>query len=377
MKEKNLRKAPKRARPEVPRVLVVGPSPTAHGGIATVVSRHQSTAAWSRFRCRLLQTVCGGNTFVKLCSAVRAWMQAPSAILCADLVHFHLAAGRSAARKLPIIWMAAAMHRKVILHFHCAGAASLFESTPQWIQESLRSRADLVVVLSPYWQREFERRWPEMPTAVLQNPAPETEPSDSEREVEILFVGELTKRKGYDQLLEAMPEVLRSFPLAQLWMAGEGELQQAKRMVRSLGLFGSVRLLGWVASERLQELYSGARILCLPSFAEGVPMVVLEAMAAGVAVITTPVGGIPDLVVDGENGIFVPAGNSIAISEALLGLLRSPEEIRRLGQAAQRTVRERNSIARVSELLDKIYSGLHQSRGVTGPTRSVSASYPG
>jgi glycosyltransferase involved in cell wall biosynthesis len=353
-----------------PRVLVVAPSPTARGGIASVIARHQSTAAWAQFGCRVLTTVRGNTALGKGLAALWAYALAPFVLTRADIVHFHVAAGISAVRKCPILWMAALLRRKIILHFHCAGAASLFESTPAAIQHFLRSHVDLVVVLSPYWKMEFERRWPGVRTAVLPNPVAWVETTAGDREPDILFVGALTKRKGYHLLLEAMAEVVRQFPSTRLWMAGEGEIGNAKDLARSLGIERSVRFLGWVTGERLEDLYAQPKILCLPSFAEGVPMAVLEAMMHGVAVITTPVGGIPDVLVDGENGILVPTGDPAAIAAALLRLLRDPHERRRLGRAGQSTVRESNSVARVSKLLAEIYSGLHNDNGAF-PTRSA------
>src|SRR5205823_3204230 len=140
-----------------------------------------------------------------------------------------------------------------ILHFHCAGAESLFESTPVTIQRFLRSHAGLVIVLSPWWKSKFERRWPGIRTAVLPNPVPSVEITQCNRESDILFVGALTKRKGYDLLLEAMVNVVRQIPSTQLWIAGEGEIENAKALVRRLGIERSVRFLGWVSGETLQE----------------------------------------------------------------------------------------------------------------------------
>jgi glycosyltransferase involved in cell wall biosynthesis/serine acetyltransferase len=303
---------------------------------------------------------------MKALAASWAYVRAPIALLRADVVHFHIAAGSSALRKSPIIWLASLLGRKIILHFHCAGAESLFDATPRRIQSFLRSRADMVVVLSPWWKREFEQRWPGVRIAVLPNPVASSGSPEAGSEPEILFVGALSKRKGYDLLLEAMAEVIREYPAAKLSMAGEGELDNAKSLARRLGIDGSVRFPGWVSGDALEVLYRRAQILCLPSYAEGVPMAMLEAMEHGLAVITTPVGGIPDVLVDGQNGILVPTGSPSAIATAIIRLLRNPNLRVRLGQAAKLAVKDRHSIAHVSNLLEDIYRGLHD-----GPQRQT------
>jgi glycosyltransferase involved in cell wall biosynthesis len=104
-------------------------------------------------------------------------------------------------------------------------------------------------------------------------------------------------------------------------------------------------------------------------------MVLLEAMCHGVAVVTTPVGGIPDLLVDGQNGLLIPPGRPAAIAEALLRLLQNPEERDRLGLAGQRTVQNAHSIHRISQLLSEIYSGLHTGPLPARSARSVPAGY--
>lgn len=360
-------------RSAFPRVLVVAPGTRARGGIASVVASHQLTAAWPEFQCRLLSTVYGKSALVKGVAALWACLRAPFSILQADMVHFHVAAGMSARRKCLIIWLAAVLRRKVIVHFHCAGAESLFEATSQRIQQFIRSRADLLVVLSSYWKKEFEQRWPGTPVAVLPNAVSWAPAANRNGGANILFVGALTRRKGYDLLLRAMATVVRQVPSAQLWMAGEGEVEDARALARKLGIDASVRFLGWVDAARLQELYAQAAILCLPSFAEGVPMAVLEAMAHGVAVITTPVGGIPDVLVDGRNGILVPPGSASSITVALLRLLQREDERRRLGLAGQKTVREAHSIGRVSQLLGEIYTQLQSRREPAAAARPVSS----
>jgi len=340
---------------------------------------HRSTRTWKEFSCRLLPTLGSSSAPAKVLAALWAYIRAPLALMRCDIAHFHIAAGSSVLRKTPIVWLASLLARKIVLHFHCAGPESLFDATPQPLLSFLRSRADLVIVLSPWWKKEFERRWPNVCVAVLPNPIAPVAASREKSAAaapEILFVGVLSKRKGYDLLLAAMADVIHEYPAARLSLAGDGEVAIARSAARRLGIAHNVRICGWIAGDELQDMYRQAQILCLPSYAEGVPLAVLDAMAHGLAVITTPVGGIPDLVVDGENGLLVPAGNQTAVVHAIVRLLRDPEERARIGEAGRQTVSEAHSVARVSHLLREIYCGMYTRSAVVSEPEPASHIHP-
>lgn len=356
-----------------PRVLVVAPGPGLRGGITSVVLAHQSTTTWVRFGCNWLHTSSDRGPIFKVVAALRAYFSTPTVVSRADIVHVHLAADTSLMRKLPIIWFAAKMKKPVILHFHVASTESLFVRTSSWVLSALRSHAALVIALSSFWKTEFERCWPEIPTAVLPNPVSCSVSGASRKPGTILFMGKLENRKGYALLLEALPAILHEFPTAQLWMAGHGEIEKGRSLARKLGVHSSVRFLGWVSGSEKQRVLEEAEILCLPSSAEGVPMAILEGMAHALPVVATPVGGIPDVIVNGRNGVLIPVGHSAAISDAIMNLLRNPQERRRLGECAQETVRNLCSLDRVATELSDIYLKVWlDSRKVRGGSASTS-----
>jgi glycosyltransferase involved in cell wall biosynthesis len=113
-----------------------------------------------------------------------------------------------------------------------------------------------------------------------------------------------------------------------------------------------------VEGDRKWSLLAGADILCLPSLAEGVPITLLEAMGAGVAVVTTPVGGIPDVVKDGVNGILVQSGDVSGIAESLIRLLTDADLRARLSDAGRRTVEKMNSLPIIDKNLKSLYAEL-------------------
>lgn len=159
----------------------------------------------------------------------------------------------------------------------------------------------------------------------------------------LLEVGRLCEVKGQRELIEALSRLTRND--VTLLLAGEdvesaGAYRHAlERRARDLGVADRVRFLG--RRDDVPGLLAAADVLVLPSWIEGLPLVVLEAMAAGVPVVATSVGGTPEAVVDGETGLLVPSRDVDALAGAIDALLSDPERAQRLGAAGRRRARER------------------------------------
>jgi glycosyltransferase involved in cell wall biosynthesis len=153
-----------------------------------------------------------------------------------------------------------------------------------------------------------------------------------------LFVGRLRIRKGVEVLLEA----IKGFPEARLLIAGDGEHRASlERRAAELELGAAVRFLGRCEAGRVRGLLRGARALVVPSIYEGMPLVVLEAMEAGVPVIASAVSGIPEVVEDGGTGWLVPPEKPEALADALAEAWTDPAEAARRGAAGRRRIDER------------------------------------
>ena len=165
---------------------------------------------------------------------------------------------------------------------------------------------------------------------------------EEEPEGYLLFVGRLRIRKGVEVLLAALPRLARRFPTVRLLVAGDGEhREELEARTAALGLGDSrVVFLGRAGGPRVRALLAGARALVVPSTYEGMPLVVLEAMAAGVPVVASRVSGIPEVVVDGETGWLVPPEDPAALAAALTAVLADPAAARRRGAAGKIRVAE-------------------------------------
>ena len=151
----------------------------------------------------------------------------------------------------------------------------------------------------------------------------------------LLFVGRLAAVKGLPVLLRALAHV----PEATLTIVGDGPQRgDIEALIDALNLHERVQLMGYRSQDEVAELLSQSRALVLPSFAEGLPVVLMEAMAAGLPVITTQIAGVPELVKDRENGWLVAAGDEDGLRGAIEALLAAPERAHEMGRAGRATV---------------------------------------
>ena len=206
------------------------------------------------------------------------------------LVHCHAAMRGSFWRKGLFASLARAWNIPVILHLHGSEMKPFHQSQPRALQHLIRrslERATRVLVLSESWKRFIAEIAPQARVTVLPNyvvvPGGRVE---REAGTTILFLGLIGERKGVFDLLPAFAEVRRAHPEARLILGGNGDIARARSEVEALGLSNSVTLAGWVDGARKAELLAQADVFVLPSYNEGLPMSVLEAMAESLPVVT-------------------------------------------------------------------------------------------
>lgn len=262
-----------------------------------------------------------------------------------DLLHIHMAAYGSAVRKGMLACLGRALGIPVIMHMHGSNFRGFYAKLPAAGQRAVRfalNQARYVIVLGSGW-RDFlvsEVGLPPRKVVIIFNGVPAPQPGPvAERAPEapphIAFLGHLGARKG-------VPELLAAFQLPQLrsrqWtatVAGDGEVQRFRDAVAAAGLTQRVAVPGWLDRKSASSLLRNSDIFVLPSHFEAMPIAVLEAMAHGVAVITTPVGALPEFLTDGETALLVAPGEPEQLADAIAHLLDAPEERARLGATGQ------------------------------------------
>lgn len=182
----------------------------------------------------------------------------------------------------------------------------------------------------------------------------------------LVCVGRLCEQKGHVLLVEALSRLVSRGIDVEMVFAGDGERRaEVEAKIDAFDLRRHIKITGWLSSEQVREELLAARALVLPSFAEGLPVVIMEAMALRRPVLTTYVGGIPELVNPGENGWLFPAGSVEDLANAMEKCLRSPvAELDVMGEKARMRVLERHNIEREAQKLIALFA---QSTGVQSP----------
>jgi len=160
----------------------------------------------------------------------------------------------------------------------------------------------------------------------------------------LVCVGRLCEQKGQLLLLQALREVRAQGVACELVLAGDGEMRpEIERYIEDNGLQQAVRITGWISSAQVREELQSARAMVLPSFAEGLPVVIMEALALGRPVLSTVIAGIPELVRHGEHGWLVPAGDKDALVAAMCEVLAMPAlQLSAMGLAGRERVLARH-----------------------------------
>lgn len=345
----------------MPRVLMLGPSIDAQGGMATVERNIIEAVKRSGDSIDFLSTFQDGGKPKKLVIAAGAYARYLMCVGRFDLVHVHMASRGSFERKK--VFMRTAFRRgiPVLLHLHGSEFGVYFDECTDSKRDEIRDvfgRCSGVIVLSEEW-RDFvvaNRLCEESNVRVLHNavvvPAENLTDYSNRR---ILFMGRLNDRKSPDILLRAAKEVLRDFPDTSFSFGGDGDVNRYRRLASELGISDRCNFLGWLSGAERESNFRKASVYCLPSRNEGMPMSVLEAMSYGLATVTTPVGGIPQVIEDRTNGLLVPVGDYEALATVLKGLLADEPFKRRLGEAGRATIESRFGMKSFIEQLMAIY----------------------
>ena len=341
------------------KVLVIATSRKTRGGITSVVKAHETGEQWEKYHCRWIETHRDGNSIRKLWYLGTALVEYICLLPFYDIVHIHLATTQSAKRKKMFFYLAKWLSKKVILHFHPSNEKFLFEPMNSKLYRKLFSKADLVLVLSEQW-----RCWIKMALGlsnhieVLYNPCPIVNRRDDLRKNHILFAGTIISRKGYETLIRGFARIAQEHSDWKVIFAGNGEIANAMKIVECCGIQNQVEFLGWVTDKDKEKVFQEASVYCLASDGEGFPMGVLDAWAYGIPCVVTPVGGIPDIVVDGENGLVFSIGDVDGLANKLRMIISDRTLRKNIVLGQDKYVKGAFNINGINRKLEKIYTRL-------------------
>ncbi len=357
----------KRKTKQKVRVLLMGPSLRQNGGMAEVqklICEHTSDNLQIEHICTHDEGSLSHRSLVfgkALTRFIRKLLSRET-----DLIHIHMSERGSVARTLLLVLIAFAFRCPVLIHTHGAEFAPFFCKLPQWLQKLMSfifRRCSGFIVLSESWKEFYcyQMKLNTLKVFTLPNAValpPHVPDREQLRASKLVFCGRVGQRKGAFDLIQAfslLPNHLKNS--TELILAGDGDLEQAQEMTTKLELSSSVRFLGWIGSKQRDQILKEADIFVLPSYNEGLPMAILEAMAWGLPIITTPVGGIPEVVIQGQNGLLIEPGNVSQLSKSIQYLMQDITLRQSMGKFSRETVKSFD-INSYSKKLTSIYNNV-------------------
>lgn len=354
-------------------ILMLGPSPEAFGGMASVVKAYQEAGLFDQWPILQVDTTAEVRRWSKVLILLTAIARVVAMGIAGrvQLLHMHVATRTSFYRKSVFMILGQMLNVPYVVHLHGADFDVFYlEETGSWGKRFIKALFDksaAIIVLGDKW-KAFVSAITDNPRVVcIHNPvrlslAPQVA-KFSEANKNVLFLGELGSRKGVPQLLSAIALVRQHVPGVKLILCGNGNVDMFAMQADELGLSGLVSFPGWVVGEEKTRILSEAAVLALPSYHEGLPMTILEAMAAGVPVVATDVGSVSEAVEDGSEGFLVQPGDVLGLATALERILMDPSLRQKMGRAAHQKAVEkfedRKIVARLSGLYLEL--GLRQS----------------
>lgn len=350
------------------KVLVVGSAEKSRGGVASVIRLMKKMPVWQEYGCYWLGTQIQRNYAWKLWYALKANIIALFIVWRYDIVHFHTVPDRqSLIIQLPIFLLARMGRKRILMHIHMGN--QLKDHTQNRLFKWCLHRADLIILLAKKWQELFQEQYADVktPTTVLYNPCeivPEV--PFEEKEHIIIMAALFNDNKAPDLLLRAWQKILNdnvnhnpnlddNLNGWRIYMLGNGEVERYRKMAAEMGIADSVTFTGYVTGKEKEDIFRRASICCVCSYEEGFPMVVLEAWAHGVCVVTTPVGGIPEVLIEGRNALSFNFGEWERLATILSLLINHKEKREELSTYSRQFVYNQFSLEKMNDKQRTIY----------------------
>lgn len=346
------------------KVLMLGPSRGANGGIASVVNQYFEANIEEKIDLKYIETTSSGSILSKIIIFMKSIMDFNNCIKEYDIVHIHMSKGGSFFRKYCLVKLSKKYSKKIIIHIHSSQFIEFYIKSNKYLKKRIINAFDLannIIVLSEYWKNEISPLCDERKIVVLKNGVKiQNESHKDYNNNDILFLGKICKEKGMNELLYALSDLVPLYPNLKLYIGGIGSDDYFSKLCNELNIQNNVVFLGWITGEEKTKYLKSSSIFVLPSHTEGLPVSLLEAMSYGCACITTSVGGIPEVIQDGINGIMIEPKNEVNLKTNIEKCIKSPQYKRSLGDKALNTISDEYNINLIKERLIKLYCRLIQ-----------------
>ncbi len=353
------------------KICMVVPAADVKGGIASVINGYREYGFGKEYDITYIESYRNGTKWQKLAKAVRGYLQFFKEINrnVPDIVHIHSSFGPSFYRKMPFIYMASLKKIPIVNHIHGADFDTFYlkaSANKKKLIKKVYCKCQIMIALSDEWRDNLKLIVPDEKILVVENYCRIPELSEKERKRQILFLGEIGQRKGCMDIPEILEKAFAKTGKVETVLAGDGDLAKVEGLIAEKGLSDSVSFPGWVRGDRKTKLLGQSSIFLFPSYKEGMPMALLEAMAYGLAIVTTDVGGIPKLLEDGVSGYLCRPGETQQLADRLAQLLADDAKCAAFGKAAREKAEKEYSLESHLAKLFEAYRRACAERGKNG-----------
>lgn len=323
------------------KILSVGPEYIPpKGGIAQIIYNY-SHYIFPEKEFRYLSNSCDGNRIKKIYKLIASLIGFVVILVFRyqiKLVHIHTASNFSFKRSAWFVGLAKLFHKKIILHVHGGGFKVYYaKNNADFVKRTL-AKCDLIVVLTDAWAEWFRTEVGVDHLKVVPNVISEPAPCNNEirdEKFHLLFLGLINEPKGVFDLVNAIKSNKERLAGRFVWhVGGNGQVERLKNEIAANHLEELIEYEGWVDSAAKHNLLCRCDALILPSYIEGLPISILEAMSYRKPVISTPIGGIPSMIDDGVNGFLIEPGDGQAFIERIIYLIEHRGECQSMGDVS-------------------------------------------
>ena len=351
-------------------VLMLGAHPfRVKGGVSACARNILSSNLTKYYKIIYIPTMVDGSWLLKVIIGIKAIFRFLRTMLNYQvcIVHVHGSKGVSLYRKAVFILLTKWFKKKLIFHCHSGKFDRFYEQGPEiqkFLIKKVISSSDCVIALTERWAVFFTKFVSKKRIKVLPNSVHADlyeyyrKKTRKSKRPTLIFAGIFSENKGIYDLLSVIVRLKEQIPEIRLLLAGDGNITKIKELIKTNAIEDNVEIVGWVSPEKLISLYCESHIFVLPSYYEGLPMVLIEAMACGLPVVSTRVGGIPEIIEEGINGFLIMPGDKEALFEKLLALSKDLDLCLKIGENNISKVKKEYDISIYSKKLKFIYNSL-------------------
>ena len=347
------------------KVCMVVPSFSAKGGITSVVSGYKSSQLVHDYDVRFIESYCDGSKAKKILHAICAYAKYMWIVVFwkPQIVHVHSSFGASFFRKIPFITIANRYKIPIINHIHGADFEEFYWKASEKKKKKIAHVYNLctkIIALSDEWKDKLKCIINADKINVIENYGIINENAIKARKNKknthtILFLGFLCKRKGCYDIPKVLEIVKQKIPDVCFVLAGSGEKEEISRIIKDNSI-ENIRFPGWIRGDVKHKYLTNCDLFFLPSYNEGMPMSILDAMGYGIPIISTNVGGISKIVHNDENGYIFKPGDVEGMAKAICELLINNEKRYTMGVNSAKIVIEGYSLSNHCRKIEKIYA---------------------